>query len=153
MEIYLYVGNLSKNKQKGDKYRHMETSGRGRKPRPLGPTSHPTRAPPDPPCATLHCPCHRSVGAAPQALPSIDLSQFASMATMEWSWIQGSTVMDLEPSNRPWNRFTDQIFTCAAFTTTFGSQPRPYDRKAVKSRVGRRPYHAARRPCYLHRLT
>ena len=64
--------------------------------------------------------------------------RFAPMVMMEWFWVHGSTVMDLEPSNRPWNRLTCQISTCADFTTAFGSQPRPYDRKAVKSRAGRR---------------
>jgi len=100
-----------------------------------------------------HWPCHRSVGAAPQALPCVDLSWFASMVMMEWSWIRGSTVMDLEPSNRPWNRLTYQISTCADFTTSFGSQPRPYDRKAVNSRAGRRLYHATQHPSHLHHLT
>jgi hypothetical protein len=71
--------------------------------------------------------------------PALILSRFAPMVMMEWSWIHGSTVMDLEPSNRPWNRLTSQIFACAAFTTAFGSQPRPYDGKAVKSYVGRHP--------------
>jgi hypothetical protein len=72
-----------------------------------------------------HCPHHRSMGASPQALPCVDLSWFASMVMMEWSWIHGSTVKDLEPSNQPPNHITSQIFTRAAFTTTFGSQPRP----------------------------
>jgi hypothetical protein len=112
----------------------------------LGPSAGPTRAPLGPHVLHWHCPHHRFVGAAPQALPSVDLSRFASMVTMEWSWIFGSTVMDLEPSNRTWNYLTGQIFTRAAFTTAFGSQPRPYDRKAVKSRVGRCPTYAARRP-------
>jgi hypothetical protein len=86
------------------------------------------------------------MGVAPQALPCVDLSRFASMVTMEWSWIHGSTVMDLEPSNRPWNHFTGQIFTHATFTPALGSQPRPYDQKAVKSRAGRCPTYAARCP-------
>ena len=62
-----------------------------------------------------HWPRHRSMGAAPQALPCVDLSQFASMVMMEWSWIHGSTIMDLDPSNRPPNHFTCQISTCANF--------------------------------------
>ena len=34
----------------------------------------------------------------------------------------------------------------------FGSQPRPYDRKAVESYVGRRPYHTAQLPSLLPQL-
>ena len=79
--------------------------------------------------------------------------RFALVVMMKWSWIHGSTMMDLEPSNRPWNCLTYPILSCADFTTTFGSQSRPYNRKTVKSRANRRPYHAAQRPSYLHRLT
>jgi hypothetical protein len=147
MDIYLYAGNLSKNKQKGDKYGHMETSGRGRKPcGHLGHRPAPLRCYPAPHVWPWHCPCHRFMGATPQALPRVDLSRFASMVTMERSWIHGSTVMDLKPSYWPWNRLTSQIFTCATFTTTFGSQPRPYDQKAVKSRASRHPTYIARCP-------
>jgi hypothetical protein len=88
------------------------------------------------------------MGATPQALTCVDLSRFASMVMMQWSWIHGSTDMDLEPSNRLPNHFTCKISTCANFTTAFESQPRPYDRKAVKSRAGRCPYHATRRPTF-----
>jgi hypothetical protein len=70
------------------------------------------------------------------------------MVMMEWSWIHGSTVMDVEPSNQPPNHFTCQILTYADFTTAFGSQPRPYDQNVVKSRVGWRAYHAAQRPTF-----
>jgi hypothetical protein len=91
-----------------------------------------------------HWPHHQSMGAAVQALPCVDLSRFASMATIEWSWIPGSIVILLEGSNRPWNRLTYQILTYANFTTAFGSQTRPYDRKAVKSRAGRHHYNRFR---------
>jgi len=84
--------------------------------------------------------------------PALILSWFAPMVTMEWSWIHGSTVMDLEPSNRPLNLLIGQIFTRATFTTVFGSQPNHYDRKAVQSNAGRCPYHAAWCPSYLHHL-
>jgi hypothetical protein len=80
---------------------------------------------PGPHVQPWHCPRHQSMGAASQALPSIDLSQFASMVMMKWSWIQGSTVMDLEPSNRPPNHITGQIFTRATFTTAFGNHQGP----------------------------
>ena len=127
-------GNFGQN---GDKYTHrrqVDVVGglgdtRAHQPSPQGHCSAPQVSP-------WHWPCHRSMGAAPQALPCIDLSQFASMVMMEWSWIHGSTVMDLDPSNQPWTQLTDQIFTCAAFITTFGSQPRTYDRKVVQSNAG-----------------
>ena len=104
-----------------------------------GPTCHDDRPHRRCPMCQVARPHHRSMGAAPQALPCVDLSWFASMVMMEWSWIHGSNVMDLQPSNRPPNQFTYQILTCADFTTTFGSQPRPYDRKAVKSRAAGAP--------------
>ena len=84
--------------------------------------------------------------------PALILSRFAPMVTMDWSQIHGSTVIDLEPSNQPLNHLTNQIFTRAAFTTTFGSQPRPYNRKVVESYTGRCPYHVAQHPCLLHQL-
>ena len=67
MEIYLYVGNLSKNKQKGDKYGHMEASGHGREP-----WAH-LAAPRGPQVAM---PRPRSVGAAPEPMTSIHSSRF-----------------------------------------------------------------------------
>jgi hypothetical protein len=112
----------------------------------LGPSASPTRAPPSPPSATLALACHQSMGAVAQALRCVDLSRFASMVMTVWSWIHGSTIMDLEPSNRPPNQFPVQIFACATSTTAFGSQPRPYDRKVVKSRAGPCPHHAAWHP-------
>jgi hypothetical protein len=52
MEIYLYAENLSKNKQKGDKYGHMETNGQCRKTwGHLGPPVGPIWAPLGPPSA------------------------------------------------------------------------------------------------------
>jgi hypothetical protein len=85
--------------------------------------------------------------------PALILSPFAPMVMMVWSWIHGSTITDLDPSSRPWNRLTGQIFACATFTIAIGSQPRPNDQKAMKSRASRRPYHVARRPSNLHCLT
>jgi hypothetical protein len=124
-----------------DTWRQMDNTGRlgatwAHRPAPFGRRSAPQ--------VPWHLPRHQSMGATPQALPCVDLSQFASMVMM----IHGSTIIDLEPSNRPPNHFTGQIFARAAFATTFGSQPRPYDRKAVKSRADQRPTYAAWRPTF-----
>jgi hypothetical protein len=44
-----------------------------------------------------HYPRHQSVGAVPQALPLVDLSQFQPMVTMKRTWIHGPIVIGLEP--------------------------------------------------------
>ena len=148
MEIYLYAGILAKmvtNTHIGGKW-----TWQGAK----GPTCHIGRCH----IGTTRCPsCPFHITDPWERLPkpsqALIQCRFAPMVMMEWSWIRGSTVMDLEPSNRPWNRLTYQILICVDFPTTFGSQPRPYDRKAVKSRAGWCPYHAAPCPSYFHRLT
>jgi hypothetical protein len=44
-------------------------------------------------------PCHRSVGAALEAMPSVDSSRFQPMDKMELMWIDWPTVIGLEASN------------------------------------------------------
>ena len=148
MEIYLYAGILAKMVTNT----HIE--GKWTCQGAKGPSCHAKQCH----IAVARCPtCPFHVTDPWERLPkpsqALIQCRFAPMVTIEWSWIHGSTIMDLEPSNQPWNCLTYQISTCADFTTTFGSQPRPYDRKAVNSRAGRRPYHAARCPSYLHHLT
>jgi hypothetical protein len=51
------------------------------------------------PVPPWHLPRHRSMGAAPEAFPSIDLSRFAPMDEMELLRIHRPTVIALEASN------------------------------------------------------
>ena len=110
--------------QNGDKYTHrrqVDVAGG------LGATWAHRSAPqghcPSPQVPPWHWPHHRSVGAAPQALPCVDLSRFASMVTMKRPWIHGPIVIGLGASNQPWNRLTTQILTCVVHVTAIGSQP------------------------------
>jgi hypothetical protein len=147
MEIYLYAGNLSKNKQKGDKYGLMETSGRDRKTwGHLGPLTDPTRAPLVPPCATLALsmsPIHGScsISSPMHWFKSVCINGHDGMVLDAWVHYHGLGAPQL--TSKP---LYLQISTCVYFTTTFGSQPRLYNQKVVKSRADRRPYHAAQCP-------
>ena len=51
-------------------------------------------------------PHHRSVGAALEVMPSVDLSRFAPMDKMELTRIHRPTVIHLGGSNRPTNHLT-----------------------------------------------
>jgi hypothetical protein len=56
-----------------------------------------------------HCPRHQSMGAAPQALPFVDLSQFQPMVTMKRPWIHGPIVIGLEPLQ---STYRPNLHTC-----------------------------------------
>ena len=74
-----------------------------------------------------------------KASPPLVLCWFASRVKIEWPWIHGSTVIDLEPSSRPWNPLPMQITDIPAMQPPLGSDPSPLEGKAVEPRAGRRP--------------
>ena len=149
MEIYLYGGIIAKLVQ------HSEENGQGRQvdmAGRLGPTCHVARGHHGAArCAKWPDHVINPWERLPKPSQALIQCQFAPRVRMERPWITWSTVIHMEAFNQPWNRFTCQISTCAGFTTTFGSQPRPYNQKAVESYAGRRPYHAAQSPSLLHR--
>ena len=124
----------------------MEASGHGRRPWAHHPV--PLRRRADPQVTPWHLPCHRSMGAAPQALPCIDLSWFQPMAKMKLTRIHRPTIIDLGGSNHLPNRPTVWISPCAIQVTTIGSQSAPLDAKAVHPRADQRPYATAWRPLW-----
>jgi len=79
---------------------------------------------------------------SPEPMTSVHSSWFAPLDEMELTQIHRPTLIGLEASNRP----PVQISARATPTTTYGSQPAPYDAKTVHPRAARRHYAAARRP-------
>ena len=145
MEIYLYAGIIAKlvqNSEENGQGRQVDVAERpgAHMPRRLAPWCRPV--------CQVAWPCHRSVGATPQALSSVDPMSVCTdghNGVVLDPWVHCHGLGALQPTP---NHFTCKISTCADFTIAFGSQPGPYNRKVVKSRAGRRHYHAARRPTF-----
>jgi hypothetical protein len=91
-------------------------------------------------------PCHVTDPWEHKPSQALILNQFAPRVWMECPWIVKTTVIHLEASNRPPNQLTCQIFACADFTTTIGSQPVLWDQKAVEWRASRHTLGAAQCP-------
>jgi hypothetical protein len=83
-------------------------------------------------------------------LRSVDSMSVHSVAEVCFSWIEGPTVIQRGASNRLKHRPIVEILALAAFVTTIGSYPGPYNAKAVEPRAGWRPLEAAQRPSFLH---
>jgi len=71
----------------------------------------------------------------PKASPPLIQCRFASKAKMESPWIHGSTVIDLEGSNR----LPARIIALTAMQPPLGSHLVSLDAEVVEPRAGRRP--------------